>query len=175
MMTALAGSHAASAGFVPEQVVALFARALAALHTIDVAQCPFDMRPAVRLADAEARFAAGHIEDDELDDDLVQGRGVRWLIDHLSAGMSDEPDDLVVTHGDACLENVIIAPDGTRVGLIDVGRAGVAHRAQDLALAVRSVRDRYGARGESLFWATYGAVPPAPAVMTYYELLEELG
>jgi aminoglycoside phosphotransferase len=70
---------------------------------------------------------------------------------------------------------VIIAPDSTRVGLIDVGRAGVANRAQDLALAVRSVRDRYGSHGEGLFWAAYGAVPPSPAVMTYYELLEELG
>jgi aminoglycoside phosphotransferase len=45
----------------------------------------------------------------------------------------------VIGHGDYCLPNVLLAPDGA-VHLVDVGRAGLADRHSDLADALRSIR-----------------------------------
>jgi aminoglycoside phosphotransferase len=45
----------------------------------------------------------------------------------------------VIGHGDYCLPNVLIAPNGA-VHLIDVGRARLADRHSDLADALRSIR-----------------------------------
>ncbi len=40
---------------------------------------------------------------------------------------------------------------GRLSGIVDVGRAGIAHPAQDWALALRSMRGRFGSEGEQRF------------------------
>jgi aminoglycoside phosphotransferase len=63
--------------------------------------------------------------------------------------LPEPPDVESFTHGDACLPNFLT--DGERVtGIVDLGRGGVAHPAQDWTLALRSMRDNCGARGERL-------------------------
>lgn len=174
MMTALQGQQAADSGLLPTRIVTTFARTLARLHRVPSASCPFDMRLAQRLDDASARIEAGHVTDGEIDPGLAMGRSARELLDYLRATASPE-DDLVVTHGDACLENIIMFADGRLSGLIDVGRAGIAPRGQDLALAARSVREHFGVEAEALFWTAYGISPLPSEQLAYFELLEELG
>lgn len=81
-------------------------------------------------------------------------------------------EDLVFTHGDYCLPNVVINGDAVS-GFIDLGLAGVADRYQDLALGARSLTYNFGLEWVPLFFETYGIVQPAQARIDFYKLLDE--
>jgi aminoglycoside phosphotransferase len=108
---------------------------LAELHALPIGDCPFDERLAVKLATAARRIAAGAFGPDHVEPHNV-GKPPETLLADLTR-MRPADEDLVVTHGDACWPNFILRPDG-RVGIVDLGRMGVADRYQDLALFVRS-------------------------------------
>ena len=81
--------------------------------------------------------------------------------------------DLLQTHGDYCLPNIILK-EHTVSGYIDVALAGVGDRYQDLALAVRSLA--YTNKADTslveLFFDTYGASIDVEKI-AYYQLLDE--
>lgn len=172
---------------VPE-VVRRLADGLRAIHALPVAACPFDARVAVKLARAEVRVRQGLVDPANFDEkhrSLAEARGIGdsgagWgaerALEEARRLRPDEPEgDLVVTHGDFCLPNVLLSPDLARVmGFVDWGRAGVADRYQDLALALRSLRYNWGPGWEPLFWESYGIAEPDEARLAYYELLDEL-
>ena len=100
----------------PEALIHMLAGALRELHALDVSTCPIDQRLAAKL----------HSWDLEPD-----------LLAELSRDRPEE--DLVVTHGDACLPN-FFAHNGVYTGCIDLGDAGVCDRWQDLALSLWSLQ-----------------------------------
>ena len=103
------------------------------------------------------------------------GRAARDIYDELVATKPLE-EDLVFTHGDYCLPNVIVSDSGIS-GFVDWGRAGVADRYQDLALAARSLKHNAGPRGgemAALFFHEYGVEDVDVAKVRYYILLDEL-
>jgi len=172
LMTALPGADlAASSALAPAQVVVLMADALKQLHALPVSGCPFDHRVSRRLAAAKARLAAGQVDAEDFDDEQ-QGQSADQVFVELLATVPALPQaDLVITHGDACLPN-LIAEDGRFSGFIDCGRAGVADRHQDLALAARSIADDLGQAWVQPFFAHYG-VAPDPQRLAFYRLLDE--
>jgi aminoglycoside phosphotransferase len=91
------------------RVAAVFGETLRKLHQLDPTDCPFDFSPQTRL------------------------KAARQLKSAMPNGTP------VIGHGDYCLPNVLLAPDGA-VHLVDVGRAGLADRHSDLADALRSIR-----------------------------------
>ncbi len=109
--------------------------ALRALHSLPINDCPLDQRLAVKLSEAWRRVEAGEVHRSEFDPDHT-GRPAEDL---WNAVLAEKPadEDLVFTHGDACLPNFIVTDSGP-AGIVDLGLAGIADRYQDFALLVRS-------------------------------------
>lgn len=170
LISALAGHDLASSPMPgPDRVVEIAARALRGLHKLDIATCPFDHRIDRQIEEARGRVEAGVIDESDFDGER-EGRTARDLFEELLA-QRPKSEDLVVTHGDACLPN-LIAHDGTFSGFIDCGRLGVADRHQDLALAARSIRYNLGAPWDDAFLRLYGGAAD-PERLAFFRLLDE--
>ncbi|MFC6591789.1 APH(3') family aminoglycoside O-phosphotransferase [Deinococcus lacus] len=149
----------------PERVVDLLARALRELHALPVRDCPFNMSlPVVLRAAAERASAAS-----------PESQGALAQRQKLAEALRERParEDLVVTHGDAVLDNFIL--DGEWLtGMVDVGRAGLADRHTDLALAYASLHARLGAQVAETFLDQYGRALIDAGKLDYYRRLGEL-
>ncbi|WP_245562642.1 phosphotransferase [Nocardia araoensis] len=154
------GAHAASIG---TALGALLRR----LHSIPVAECPFDERLDVVLARARRNVVEGLVDADDFDDDNA-GSAPADILARLLAQRPDD-EDLVVAHGDFTPPNVLA--NGV---VLDVGGLGVADRYRDLALAVRDLRADFGEAEVTAFFAAYGLAEPDESRLTYYRLLDEL-
>lgn len=155
----------------PGRVVSLLARALRELHALPVRECPFTMTLPVTLRLARERVEAGVVD---AADFHAESRG-ETAADLLSDLVRSRParEDLVVTHGDACLPNFIVNGEYVE-GLIDVGRAGIADRHADLALAWRSLIRNLDVEYAERFLDTYGRSLVDPEKLDYYRRLDDL-
>lgn len=151
-------------------VVEAMARFLRTIHSISIQECPFDSSHVSRLAHARRRIDAGLVDEDDFDDERAG-----WTAEQVwQALQSAEPfaPDLVVTHGDFSLDNVLIA-DGGVVGCIDVGRLGVADRYQDLAIAWNCLEE-FGPALQDHFLAAYGVSEVDRGKLDFHLMLDEL-
>lgn len=173
LMTRLDGSDLASSfgKLSPEQIVQILATALKSMHALDPALCPFDHRLDLRLEDARARVEAGAVDEEGFDEDH-KGCTAEGLLGELYRLKPSGEEDLVVTHGDACLPN-FMANHGSFNGFLDCGRLGLADRHQDLALACASIRSNLGEQWMTPFLTIYGGPAIDEARIAYYCLLDE--
>src|SRR5262249_30191776 len=125
------------------KVIDSLARTLRLLHTVPTDQCPFDRRLRVTLpiVDDVVRRAAVNIANlapqhrSTPPTELLTN--LRSELDRV-APMEDA--DLVVCHGDACLPNFIVDPETLEcVGVVDLGRLGIADRYLDLSLTAATI------------------------------------
>jgi aminoglycoside phosphotransferase len=150
----------------------LYASALHQIHNLPVESCPFDMRLDVKIAQAGQRLQDGAVDAENFDPER-QGRTAQSAFREMRATRPGD-EDLVFTHGDYCTPNVLIDPDTmTLSGLIDWGRAGVADRYQDIALAARSIDYNFGAEWIKPFYDAYGLSEVDGAKVAFYKLLDE--
>lgn len=139
------------------------------MHTLPIADCPFNASLALRVAAARANAAAGAVDLDDLDPER-EG----WSIDRLLARLDQllpAESDPVVTHGDFSLDNIFLDADGAVTGCVDVGRAGIADRWQDLAILWNCLRE-FDAGLADMMIDQYGAVPD-PSKIELYLILDE--
>ena len=172
LMSALPGRNAAELDRAnAATVVPQLATALRELHTLAVHDCPFDQRLDAQLERAGRAVAAGVVDTTDFDTE----RAGWTAVDVLAAVGQTRPagEDLVLTHGDACLPNVMF-DDHRFSGFVDMGRAGVADRYQDLALAARSIAFNFGEAWIDPFFIAYGLEQPDGAKLEFYRLLDEL-
>lgn len=123
-----------------ETAVAALADGLKQLWHVDISDCPLDSRLTKRLQQAKYNIGNGLVDTDDFEPDTLGENGfadLNALYNFLETHQSAE--DLVFTHGDYCLPN-LLAESGKIVGFIDLGKAGVADRWQDIALCVRSLQ-----------------------------------
>lgn len=158
----------------PKRVVRALAEGLRQIHQLAAADCPFDMRLDARLAHTEEHIRLGLV--DEVGVRANCGVSPSELLARLRATRPDEPlADLVFTHGDYCLPNILLDPASFRASAyLDWGRAGLADRYYDLAIAARSVRHNFGAHWGPRFLAAYGLDQPDQRRLDWYEALDEL-
>lgn len=175
--TALPGVPATAEWTVGQRptVVRAVADLARALHALPLAECPFDQSLRVSLRWARHAAAAGLVDLDDLD-----AAHAGWSAGRLLARLEATPapeEDLVVCHGDLCLDNVLIDPYSLEpTGLLDVGRAGRADRWRDLAIVMRNFDGEYpgwfsAEHGEE-FLRHYGVAADAERIR-YYQLLDE--
>lgn len=149
--------------------------ALAALHRTSIGDCPFDQRIESRIEAARVRLDHDQVDAGDFDESR-RGRSATDLLGEVLASVPDD-EDLVFTHGDYCLPNVMLrqsAPDTVQLaGFIDCGRAGIADRHQDLALGMRSIAHNFGPRWVSTFLDAYGLAEPDPKKVAFFTLLDE--
>ncbi len=171
LMSALPGRDLASDPALDvEARVFMLASALRALHSLDIGSCPFNHQWSRRLAAAERRMRSGLVDEGDFDEARL-GRSAADLYSELCE-MPDGGEDLVVTHGDACLPN-FVASGEIFSGYIDCGRLGVADRYQDIALACRSIAANFGEAFVELFCRNYGITPLDAGEMLRYQMLDE--
>ncbi len=160
-----------------DRVVDVVADVTRALHSVPASACPFDRRLAVMLPCARRAVAEQQLDLDDLDPSH-QGWTAAELLSKLEATPPPPELDVVVCHGDLCLDNVLVAPGRmSPAGLLDAGRLGLADRWVDLAIILRNLAEEVGQWGFDQshairFLRRYGAEFDA-ARLDYYRLLDE--
>ncbi len=123
----------------PKQIIEALADGLKQLWSIDISTCPLQSRLPSRLAEAKYRIDNGLVDVDDFNEDTLGENGFADIEELFSFLLENQPEeDLVFTNGDYCLPNFFINQNRI-VGFIDLGKAGVADRWQDLALCIRSI------------------------------------
>jgi aminoglycoside 3'-phosphotransferase II len=144
-------------------------RALAKLHALPVADCPFDESLAVRLERARQAVDQNAVDARHFD---ARNRTVspRDLLSRVAA--DPPPEDWVVAHGDASLNNMIVGPD-CEIGFVDCGHAGRADRYLDLGIVAAGIAADFGRRWVKVFAEAYGEPSLDKRKTAYYEDLYE--
>ncbi|MBN9388500.1 MAG: aminoglycoside 3'-phosphotransferase [Chloroflexi bacterium] len=176
LLTEISGKMAFDSTFEDEipRLVKSLAAGLKMLHSLDTAACPFDMRLDTQI-EAAHRNTEMHLVDGTDFDAERLGRSAADVFEELLK-MRPASEDLVFTHGDHCLPNVIINPSTLEIsGFVDLGRAGIADRYQDLALAVRSLIRNWGEKYVPLLFKEYGIKQAEIdwGKIEFYKLLDE--
>lgn len=172
LLTALPGRHVAdlSAEEPNEKIVLLLAAGLRAIHAIPIRDCPFDMTLDREIERARYNVVNGLVDEADFAG-TRRGRSATELFEELQSKRPAD-EDLVFTHGDYCLPNVMV-DRGEVSGFVDWGRAGVADRYKDIALVVRSLERNTGEDLALAFVEAYGLSSLDAHKIEYYKLLDE--
>ena len=162
----------------PLRAARLLAEGLKLIHAVPPDGCPMTYDLARRFDIAhrrvhERRYSAG---------DLT--RKIESPEKRLARLQKYRPasEDLVFTHGDYALPNVLLGLSGVS-GFVDLAYGGLADRHRDVALAVRSLEHNLSRRGASWlairkavqgFYRWYGPDLIDKALVPYYQDLDEL-
>lgn len=166
----------------PELLAGVLAEGLKMLWQVDISDCPYSSRLEEKLRMARYNVEHGLVDVDNVEPETFGPDGFanpQALLDWLVANQPEE--ELVFSHGDYCLPNVFLQ-DGKVCGFLDLGRAGVADKYQDIALCYRSFLHNYEGKYGG---GSYGSVNPEIVFeklgikpdwdkVRYYILLDEL-
>lgn len=151
-------------------VVALLARGLLQIHSLDISECPYDNSLFFQMEYVNKRIENGLV-DEQLFDPIRKGRTTNSIYEEL---MSTKPqsEDLVFTHGDYCLPNIIINNNNIS-GFIDFGLGGISDRYLDIGICARSITYNFGEKWIPVFLKEYGLKEIDKEKIHFYQLLDE--
>lgn len=169
VMTAVPGSDLTrfngESSKVKHQLTEELARALRRFHALEPRGCPFDHSAAREIERLEARVS-------EREASVGERPGLRAARAKLEALRAVLPEEtLVLTHGDACLPNILVL--GYELsGFIDLGAAGLGDHYRDLERACWSLSYNYGEGYDEVFLSAYGVTGPDQKKLSFYRELE---
>ena len=149
----------------------LLAETIHRMHALPVGECLFTADWDLRLHEALARVRGGLVDESDFDE-MDQGRSAEDILEELTA-FPALPKLRCFTHGDATLENFLGDQDSLS-GIVDLARAGLAHPAQDWALALRSIGSTFGTEAALQFRGHIPASCADEALLRRFCLLDEL-
>lgn len=128
----------------PKLLVHLAAEGLKTLWKMDITECPCsESRLENRLKNLRIRAEQGKLSAENAETGTYGKDGFKDPMALLEWLESHQPqEDLVMTHGDYCLPNVM-TEEGKLRGFVDLGKAGPADRWQDIALCLRSLQQNF--------------------------------
>jgi kanamycin kinase/aminoglycoside 3'-phosphotransferase-3 len=184
MMSKLPGKMSCDEEYMrqPELLAEALAEGLKMLWNVDVSDCPYSSNLDEKLRMAKYNVENGLVDVDNVEPETFGPDGFenpQALLDWLIENRPEE--ELVFSHGDYCLPNVFLQ-DGKVCGFLDLGKAGVADKYQDIALCYRSFLHNYDGKYGG---GSYGDVDPKIVFeklgiqpdwekVKYYILLDEL-
>jgi aminoglycoside 3'-phosphotransferase-2 len=171
MMSALAGAHPGDARQPAGDIIRAVAGGLFRLHAFPVHDCPFDETVASRLAQARQMMSRGRVAPEHFAD-RNRGLAPQDIYDRL-VRTRPASEDLVLVHGDATFDNILIDPD-QNIGFIDCGHAGRGDRYLDLAAITEAIADHFGPEWVETFARAYGNIRLDAAKLAFFSDLYEL-
>ncbi|MEI6914122.1 MAG: APH(3') family aminoglycoside O-phosphotransferase [Armatimonadota bacterium] len=154
-----------------DAIAHVLADGLRQIHGLSVADCPFDETLDIKLKRAEEGVLANLVSPEQFAEEHKGWSSQDILQQLIDTRPADE--DLVVTHGDYCLPNILM-DNGRLAGFVDLGLFGIADRYQDLALASRSLEWNNNAEQIPLLFKAYGLETVDEEKLKYYQMLDEL-
>lgn len=172
LLSEISGTNAADLAttFDKADLTKLLAQGLRMFHETSIENCPFDRSLDIEIETARFNVEHNLVTEDDFDE-IRHGESAKVLFQQLLF-RKPENEDLVFTHGDYCLPNIIIVGRDI-AGFVDLHRAGIADRYKDIALAIRSIRRNLDYDLESVFLNEYGITSPDVEKIEYYMLLDE--
>ena len=171
LMTALPGHHPQDAPKPRSVLIRNLAQGLFRLHSISSVDCPFDETIRVRLRRAREMIRHGHITP-ECFSERNQGISAELIYSRLKQCIPDH-EDLVLVHGDATFDNLLIDDDGS-IGFIDCGHAGRGDRYLDLSSTLQDIQEHYGSDAIAAFARSYNRLNLDPRKLDFFRDLYEL-
>ena len=155
-----------------EALIRAFAHSLRRIHELPIDDCPFPRGVDDELAAAATRVERGSIDTSRLAP-AYQRYAPSRLHELLVASRPPGDEDPVVVHGSYGL-GAIHLEHGAVTGYLDLGRAGVADRYVDLAVAARELAATISPEALGPFFVEYGIDYPDLRKVDFYVLLDEL-
>ena len=184
LMTKIAGEMSCEDYYLerPEILVKALADGLKMLWQVDVINCPQVRDLDVMLKEARYQVENNLVDVDNVEADTFGENGFESPMHLLEWLENNRPSyEPVFSHGDYCLPNVFLQ-DGQVNGFIDLGRAGVGDKWNDIALCYRSLKHNfdgiYGGKkyedfNPDILFEALGIEPDWEKIK-YYRLLDEL-
>lgn len=174
LMSEVKGNDCSSEYFFsnPHKMIEIYAKGLKNIHNLNITNCPFSQN-----IDEKLNKATQNVEKNLVDEDDFQpenkGKKAEEILESLIK-KKPQKEEFVFTHGDYCLQNVMIH-ENKLSGFIDLGRAGVADKYQDIALAYRTLKNNFGnEKWFEIFKRYYGLDYVDYSKIEYYILMDEL-
>lgn len=185
LMTKIPGEMSCAEQYMnnPEQLVNLLAEGLKMLWKVDVSNCPYKNGLEEKLQLAQYNVENNLVDVNNVEPETFGEKGfespdhlLKWLM------LNKPTEEIVFSHGDFCLPNILLLDDKIS-GYIDLGKAGIADKWQDIALCYRSLLYNFdGKYNGGLTYEGYSpdmlfkclGIEPDVDKLKYYILLDEL-
>ena len=172
LTSAIAGEMIVRVDLPIERKLELMAEAAAMWHSLSIEDCPFDWTINAQIEAARHNLDHHRINARKFDA-IYYGKSEHELFTDLLNALPERDEDLVVTHGDLCLPNILVDRESQQItGFVDVGAMGISDRHLDLVLASRSIQYNLGGKYIERFYELYG-VPIDPEKQHFYCILNE--